>query len=547
VFDKYMEKLRWKTFNNSLSLIASRDSSYQNIVLAEAQGQYSLFANGNFLGIYPDEYQSALRAHFFLCQHPFPQRVLLIGMGITGFLRQTLKHPVKSVDYVEFDPELVRMVSPILNAEDRAAMEDRRVTIFYMDGRRYVKKTARKYDVIIVDVPDPSTAMLNRFYTVNFFKEAREILTDSGILVTGISSAVNYVSPETADYNGSLFRGLQQVFPFVMVVPGERNYFFASARKGVLTDDPAALSKRYQHRNVHSKYFSAVLFQWLVQKDRIEFMEDALKTKADTLLNTDFHPVTYFYNLVIWDILSGAKGRRHIFQEIREKGVWWAAAPLGFVFILASILIIVKKPKRLVCFSNLWVISTTGFAGMSMEMILIFMFQSLYGYIYGKIGIVVALFMLGLAIGSLGMRSRLKKAEGTAMGTLIVLEIIICTYALAVPFLLRALAGTAYAGSGMFFSTEYIYFSLIFAIGLFVGMEFPLVCHLLIRNGYRSSSVAGWVDALDHIGAGVGALLTGTILLPLLGTYSTCLIVVFFKLTCIGFLIMTIKSDLLKT
>ena len=59
--------------------------------------------------------------------------------------------------------------------------------------------------------------------------------------------------------------------------------------------------------------------------------------------------------------------------------------------------------------------------------------------------------------------------------------------------------------------------------------------------------MAGWVDALDHIGAGVGALLTGTILLPLLGTYSTCLIVVFFKLTCIGFLIMTIKSDLLKT
>jgi spermidine synthase len=543
-FDKYLEAVRWKTFNNRLRLIESRDSRYQNIVLAEAQRQYSIFANGNFISIYPDEYQSAMKAHFFLSQHPAPGQVLLIGGGITGLLREILKHPVESVDYVELDPELVQMIHPYLNTEDRQAVDDRRVTVFYMDGRRYVKEAAKKYDLIIVDTPDPSTALLNRFYTVDFFSEVRKILSGSGMLVTGMSSTADYVSQEIADYNGSLYRGLTRVFPFVMVVPGDRNYFFASTRGGLFSKDPGELSRRYERRNIHSKNFSPALFQWLVQKDRIEFVEGALKRKGDQLLNTDFHPVTYFYNLVIWDIISGEKDRFHIFQKIKGKGMWWFLAPVGLFSLIGCIAIMGKMPKRLVRFNCLWVIGTTGFAGMAMEIVLIFMFQSFYGYIYEKIGIVVALFMMGLAIGSYVMRNWLKKAPWIKLGTITVLEIIICAYVISVPFILHGFAEASYTGKGLFFSTEYLYFTLIFAIGLFAGMEFPLICHVLISSGYEGGNVAGWVDAMDHIGACFGAFLTGIILMPLFGAHRTCFIIALLKLTCIVFLVMTSRYGL---
>jgi len=544
--DNYLEIIRWKTFHNHLRLIASQDSRYQNLVLAEAQGQYNIFANGNFIGIYPDEYQSAIKAHFFLSQHPEPKRILVMGGGITGLLREILKHPVEAVDYVELDSELVQMIYPVLSPEDQAVLEDSRVTIVYMDGRQYVKESISKYDMIIANCPDPSTALLNRYYTIDFFSESQRILSVNGIFVTGISSVANYVSQEIANYNGSLYQGLKHVFPFVMVIPGDRNYFFASNRDDLISNNPEELSKRYMDRYIHTKNFSPALFEWLVQKDRMEFMESELKQKAVSPLNTDFRPVTYFYNLVIWDMLVGGKDRLQVFQKIQGKRLWWGLVPLGLFFLLGCVLIIAKRSKGVLCWSVFWVISTTGFAGMAVEIVLIFMFQSLYGYVYEKIGIVVALFMLGLAIGSLGMRNRLKRAERIRLKSLAVIEMVICAYVIAIPLMLQFVAEMGYTGKGLWISNEYVYFTLIFAIGLLVGVEFPLVCHVLIDRGYEGGRVAGWIDSMDHVGAGFGAFLTGTLLMPLFGTYITCLIIALLKLTGIGFLGMNIKYGFSK-
>ena len=540
-FDRLLKKWRWNAFNNGLNLVESRDSRYQNIVLSESDDQYSIFVNGNFYGVYPDEYQSAVKAHHFLSQHPAPKHILLIGGGITGLLREILKHPVKSIDCLEFDPELFNMIYPILNPADKKALDDRRVRIFHVDGRRYVKEHTKKYDMVIVDAPDPSTALLNRLYTVDFFREVKKNLSSAAVFITGMSSSANYVSMEAADYNASLYAGLTEIFPFVMVIPGERNYFFAGTQHGLFSKDPAVLSTRFYKRNIKSRYFSPELFRWIVQKERIEFLENILRKKAGVLLNTDFHPVACYYNLLIWNMLSGNKDGFCFFKTIRENGIWWLLLAGTLIILSYRRIISSKNPKKILRFNCFWVVATTGCVCMAMEIVLIFMFQSFYGYIFEKIGLIVALFMAGITIGSIIMRTRLKKACWIKLKTLVFLEIIICIYVTSVPFMLHAFSGAVHTSGALFFSAEYLYYLLIFSIALFAGMEFPLICHMLVLSNYDSGYVAGRVDALDHTGACAGALFTGIILMPVLGINTTCLVMAFLKLTCICFLVVSFK------
>ena len=64
----------------------------------------------------------------------------------------------------------------------------------------------RKYDLIFVNIPDPSTAFLNRFYTLQFFQEGNNILKKDGVLAIGVSSAVNYLGDEVGNYTGSFIK-----------------------------------------------------------------------------------------------------------------------------------------------------------------------------------------------------------------------------------------------------------------------------------------------------------------------------------------------------
>ncbi|MBI4712461.1 MAG: hypothetical protein HY762_04045, partial [Planctomycetes bacterium] len=75
--------------------------------------------------------------------------------------------------------------------------------IHYQDGRRFIKGTTFKFDMVIVNLPDPSTATINRFYTTDFFREAQQRLNKGGVLATRCSSAVNYFGEDVGNYTGS--------------------------------------------------------------------------------------------------------------------------------------------------------------------------------------------------------------------------------------------------------------------------------------------------------------------------------------------------------
>ena len=127
---------------------------------------------------------------------------------------EALQHPtIERLDYVELDPALIGMARQFFPAQTAAFDSGPRVRLHFLDGRRYLAESNEKFDVIIVDVPDPQTAQLNRFYTAEFFGMARAHLSPSGLLALELRSAEEAISPDLADFLRWIRNTLGEVFP----------------------------------------------------------------------------------------------------------------------------------------------------------------------------------------------------------------------------------------------------------------------------------------------------------------------------------------------
>jgi spermidine synthase len=520
--DDYFIQKRWDSYKNNLEMLVSVDSRYQNIVVARKEEQYSLFGNGQYLNSFPDPYQTAVFTHLNLSQHPFPRTILLVGGGATGIIREILKYPVRQIHYVELDPKLLEASLTFLSREDKAALEDERVTLFYTDGRHYIKKVTTTYDMVILNLPDPSTAMLNRFYTLEFFQEVKSILSEGGVMVTGISSSLNYIGGEVGVYTSSLYHTLKKVFPYMVIVPGTQNYFVASTTPQTVTADSGVLAERYLKHTIESDYFTPYHFTTLLPEDRLAFIKASLENKTPVRINTDAHPITYFYNLVLWVMVAGERGEVTFLQRITGsvKGLLVAIV----IFFFLRVLYVLFTQERIsyhLKFNGLLAIATTGFAGMALEIVLLFAFQNIYGYVYHKVGLIIALFMLGLSVGGYLMNLLIAGRERNWISTLIICEVIICIYACCLPYAIAQFSSLERATIPVSINLEYVFMTMVVGAGFLTGLEFPLVGRIFI-NRDEIGKVAGWIDAFDHLGACFGALLTGTVLVPLLGFYHSC-------------------------
>ena len=516
----FVEK-RWQSFNPSIRLMESADSKYQNIVIGKEQDQYSVYSNGQYTFAFPNVYEYGPVAHLILSEHPSPKRVLLIGGGVGGLLREMLKYPLEEVHYIELDPKLLEITEKYLPEEDRAALADQRVKVFPVDGRYFVK-TAQgkyKYDVIFINVPDPSTAALNRFYTLEFFQEAKGLLEHDGILVTSISSAVVYIGEVVGSYTGSIYRTLKETFPYVIVTPGQTNYYFACLESNIITADLDTLIARYKERNIRTDSFSEYHFLPYLEPWQVRFMEEHLKSRRDLRVNTDSKPVTYFYNLLLWDQFAGGQ-LQDLLKSLSKLKLWYFLAAIGLFLVIRlavknSLLRNIPKEKR---FDSLFAIATTGFAAIALEIVLIFAFQNIYGYVYEMIGFIVALFMMGLAAGGYISNAVILRKHRNWLRVLTYMVGGMVAYSLAVILFIKWFP-FHYAGSEVFFMI------LLVIPGIITGLEFPIASRIYLEEEVDSGLTAGMINSADHTGAFLGATLTGIVLVPILGISGTCIVI----------------------
>lgn len=126
-------------------------------------------------------------AHVPLCAHPAPERVLVVGGGDGGTVREICKHPgVRQVVLAELDPAVVavsRAYFPGLNT----GFADPRVEINYINGIDFVNSVREAFDVIIVDSPDPLGPAADLF-GAKFYRGVSRALRPGGIMVAQCES-----------------------------------------------------------------------------------------------------------------------------------------------------------------------------------------------------------------------------------------------------------------------------------------------------------------------------------------------------------------------
>ena len=342
------------------------NSPYGRLVVTESGGETNFIENGIAVVSTPNVEQVEEAAHYAMSQRPDARRVLLVSGGVAGVAKEILKYNVAGVDCVELDPLVIETGRRFLPEH----FADPRIRVIATDARQFVRQTTNRYDVVILALPDPSTAQLNRFFTVEFFSGVKRVLADGGVLSFALGRYENYVSPELAQLLASAHRSLQPSFANILVLPGGRVFFLAS--DGPLHGDIAA---RVEAQGVPTKLVNRHYLDAMLTADRMADIQRAVSQPA--ALNRDFSPMLYFYHLRHW---------------MSQFTLSFGALQAVLLLLLLVYLIRLRGPA-LVLFAS-------GFAGSALEVVLLLAFQVLCGSVYHQVGVIVTVFMAGLAVGA---------------------------------------------------------------------------------------------------------------------------------------------------
>jgi spermidine synthase len=562
VLDSWAHGVHWRQLAPEHALVETRQSRFGTIAVARRDDQYSFFRSGHLVfssagpataSPHLEEQEAAVLAHLALVQHPHPRRVLLIGGGLRGTLPEIARHPLDRIDYVELDEALTSAAHGRVAQGTLDALADPRVRLVHLDGRLFIKSAGDRYDVVIIDVPDPATAVLNRFYTREFFGELGARLETGGVLVLGAVSTPGLRGSAVANRNATLQHTLASVFPDVLPVGDRFLYFLASGAAGAISADPAELQRRYLARGVQSPAFSAAHFQLLFEESRLRrvnwilrnhgrspaahleappppplrppplaeqrALEAALPPVAERFfINSDFRPIGYFYSLMFWGDLTRAGSAEALGRLLHIQG-WWILPAAGLLLAIGLALRLVRRatggrPDR--AYAVGLAVFTTGLSTMALQIALLFSFQAIYGFVYEMVGLVVAIFMAGLASGTAATQHTVRDKADTS--TLAAVQVAIAVaaglIALALP---RAAALESPAAVFALFS------ALTFAAGFLNGLDFPLATESFRALNRRAERSAGLVYGIELAGACVGAAIASAIVAPIIGIVACCL------------------------
>jgi spermidine synthase len=518
--ERWTQGVRWRAVQPGVKAVAMADTRYQNLTLGRLADQFSIYGNGQVMGTFPDPVEVAQQAHLFMVEHPAPKQVLVIGGGIEGLVAELLRYPIRRLDYVSLDRRVTDLVRPYLPEESARALADPRFRMHYGDGRYFVKHASGPYDLIIVNVPEPQSAMLNRFYTEEFLREVARILAPDGVLVTRAGELFAYVGGEVGQYAGSVYHTLRGVFSEVVATPEGPTYFFASRRPGIVTTAPEVLAERYRSYGIESRYFAPELYEQTFPADRVRFIDEALHRQSALALNTDERPVTYFYGLILWDRYSGSH-LAPVFLWLERLNPLALPLALGLGALAAGgVQVLRGKGLRESLRRNLtWAVASTGCAAMAMELVLVYAFQNSFGYVYERVGLIIGFFMFGLALGGWWATWLAVRRPRFDLWGILLLSGLLLLFSALLPKGLSLLSGGGPWAQQIGFSL------LVWASGLLTGALFPLAAHLLQRTGVGLAGAVGRLQWADHVGACVGALATGVVLVPTVGVWGTCLTV----------------------
>lgn len=246
-------------------VIYAETTPYQRLVLTRWHNDLRLFINGNLQFSSVDEfrYHEAL-VHPAMGLVQAPKRILILGGGDGMAAREVLEHPgVTHIDLVDLDPAVTTLFrkKDALAALNHGSLRDPRVTVINRDARTFLESSRQRYDVVIVDLPDPNGLSVGKLYTRSFYRLIAQHLSPTGVMVTQATSPFYttaafwciYNTVAAADIGGGAHL---LALPYRASVPSFGNWGFVLASL-------RPLSPRMIRLEVATRYLSADLLPTL--------------------------------------------------------------------------------------------------------------------------------------------------------------------------------------------------------------------------------------------------------------------------------------------
>ncbi|MEW5845805.1 MAG: hypothetical protein AB1777_05995 [Bacteroidota bacterium] len=372
-------------------VLSVSDSPYGSITVTGSDEQINFFQNGAMLFgtqnlIYREE-----TVHYVMAQRNTPQKVLLVSGGYTGLTDELSKYKLIKVDYFEPNPQL-------LNESKRFCKQSlpKYINVVKGDIRNFLRKSTEMYDIAIIATPEPTSLEQNRYFTLDFLRRLKKRLTKSAVVCYNLAGIGNYASePKQKAYSSIAFT-LKSVFSNVEVITGERDYLLASDST-IRIDMARLLSERTvgeANLYVRPDYIND---EHIAQRNQF-FHEQIAFTQR---LNTDNHP---------WPVLQNTLGYLLMFGNRT-----WVLLVIGFLLLLTPLFFLQKQLQPMYI---------VGFAGSAIQTLYLLTLQVCAGLLYGALGAMIALFMGGLAAGSIS-HGRFQYLNTNRIKTLLTLSFVI--------------------------------------------------------------------------------------------------------------------------
>jgi spermidine synthase len=235
-------------------------SAYQRIIVTRWNGDLRLFINGNLQFSTRDEhrYHEAL-VHPVMQAHGAAGKVLVLGGGDGLAVREVLKYPeVQSVTLVDLDPQMTQLFSSSaqLVQLNLGSLRHEKVKVVNQDAMVWLDSHKQQYDVVIIDLPDPSNFSLGKLYSVPFYRLLKKHLKDDAMVV--VQSTSPYFAPNAFwSINATLTEAKLKTWPYHLYVPsfGEWGFIIASAKREFVVPTQYRVATRFLDPTIAAAMF----------------------------------------------------------------------------------------------------------------------------------------------------------------------------------------------------------------------------------------------------------------------------------------------------
>ena len=487
------------------------------------RGQWVVVREGSVCEAVPDDEAAGKAAAIALCQNRHARRILVVGSGVALCDRLLALPQVEQVAWAHPDNEYVALVQTFLPDEYRVA--DERFDAVTGDIRQYLRGQANRFDLVVLNLPDVTSSVFNRYYTLEFYERVKAVLRDGGVLSVSVAGGENVMGPELVRLGASVKTTLERVFSQLVLVPGDESWFLASDSAG-LTGDPATLRDRLATiENAESVFPPTGLLSVYRPQRAARALElyEKVDLPQSLLINRDARPLTHLYGLLVAARQSGALLTRFV-RLLTLAGIWPFLVPVVVFVALRSWALGTQRrgPDRS-SFDSSFLVFSTGWIGIGVMIVLMYMYQTQLGSLYLHVGLISSLFMAGLTVGAVVTVAVSGRTSARLRGPLV--GALVAHAGLLV--LLAWWRAQGWGGSDAFRASGQTAFAVAFALSGFCGgVYWPIAAAQLRRAGFEPGRAGSRLETADHLGACWGGVVTSLLMVPVLGTGATLFVLV---------------------